>query len=201
MIETANRIDSIAEYRINLTPVIDNGRCRQVRPGGAVDDRPRPHDLTKLPQITQYLADRSARWPKRSRVAFLPYNGVGGSKVAPYEDGVMTILGVFVEPMLAFGLPGHMEWIVLLFLGLLIFGRRLPEVGRSLGRGIVEFKRGIKGIDDDIDDESSKPASKLSDWPKQSLDSSAREEKSDQAAGEPEKVTSGQESDDDPTTV
>lgn len=57
---------------------------------------------------------------------------------------------------LAFGLPGGPEWIVLLVLGLLIFGRRLPEVGKSLGRGIVEFKRGVKGIEDEIDDASSK---------------------------------------------
>jgi sec-independent protein translocase protein TatA len=61
--------------------------------------------------------------------------------------------------LLAFGLPGPTEWIVLLVLGLLIFGRRLPEVGRSLGRGIVEFKRGIKGIEDDIEDESSQSKS------------------------------------------
>ena len=44
---------------------------------------------------------------------------------------------------------------MLLVLGLLIFGRRLPEVGRSLGRSIVEFKRGIKGIEDDVETESS----------------------------------------------
>ncbi len=58
--------------------------------------------------------------------------------------------------LLGFGFPGGYEWIILLILGLLIFGRRLPEVGRSLGKGIVEFKRGIKGIDDDIESESSK---------------------------------------------
>ena len=56
---------------------------------------------------------------------------------------------------LAFGMPGGAEWIILLVLGLLIFGRRLPEVGRSLGRGIVEFKRGIRGIEDEIDDAGS----------------------------------------------
>ncbi|MCH7603310.1 MAG: twin-arginine translocase TatA/TatE family subunit [Planctomycetes bacterium] len=56
---------------------------------------------------------------------------------------------------LAFGLPGHMEWIVLLVLGLLIFGKRLPEVGRSIGRSIVEFKKGIRGIEDEIETESS----------------------------------------------
>jgi sec-independent protein translocase protein TatA len=59
--------------------------------------------------------------------------------------------------LIAFGLPGGWEWIVLLVLGLLIFGRRLPDVGRSLGRGIVEFKKGIKGIEEEIDAESSKP--------------------------------------------
>ena len=60
--------------------------------------------------------------------------------------------------ILGFGLPGNFEWIILLVLGLLIFGRRLPEVGRSIGRSIVEFKRGIKGIDDEIEAESSRPA-------------------------------------------
>lgn len=56
--------------------------------------------------------------------------------------------------LLAFGMPGGMEWVVLLVIGLLIFGRRLPEVGRSLGRGIVEFKKGVKGIEDEIDEAS-----------------------------------------------
>ncbi len=58
--------------------------------------------------------------------------------------------------LLGFGFPGGYEWIILLVLGLLIFGRLLPEVGRSLGKGIVEFKRGIKGIEDEIEDESSR---------------------------------------------
>ncbi|MHC4217837.1 MAG: twin-arginine translocase TatA/TatE family subunit [Planctomycetota bacterium] len=62
--------------------------------------------------------------------------------------------------LLGFVVPGGMEWVILLVLGLLIFGRRLPEVGRSLGKGIVEFKRGIKGIEDEVETESSKPGSK-----------------------------------------
>ncbi len=66
---------------------------------------------------------------------------------------------------LAFGLPGGPEWIVLLVLGLLIFGKRLPDVGRSIGRGIVEFKRGIKGIEDDIDEESSQPGPRKDSLP------------------------------------
>ena len=56
---------------------------------------------------------------------------------------------------LAFYVPGTMEWVILLVLGLLIFGKKLPEVGRGLGRSIVEFKKGIKGIEDEIENESS----------------------------------------------
>lgn len=53
---------------------------------------------------------------------------------------------------------GTIEWVVLLALGLLIFGRRLPEVGRSLGRGIVEFRKGLKGIDDEVESATNAPA-------------------------------------------
>jgi sec-independent protein translocase protein TatA len=54
--------------------------------------------------------------------------------------------------ILAWGMPGLPEWIIIAALGLLFFGKRLPDVGRSLGRGIVEFKKGLKGIQDDIDE-------------------------------------------------
>jgi len=33
---------------------------------------------------------------------------------------------------------------------LLLFGKRLPEVGRSLGKGIVEFKKGLAGIEEEV---------------------------------------------------
>jgi sec-independent protein translocase protein TatA len=51
---------------------------------------------------------------------------------------------------------GAPELIVLLIIGVLLFGRKLPDVGRYLGKGIVEFKKGIKGIEDDV--EGSAPA-------------------------------------------
>ena len=53
--------------------------------------------------------------------------------------------------ILAFQIPSMMEWVVIAGVGLLFFGKRLPEVGRSLGKGIVEFKKGLKGIEDDVD--------------------------------------------------
>lgn len=52
----------------------------------------------------------------------------------------------------AFGFaPGPMEMLIIGVIAVLLFGKRLPEVGRSLGKGIVEFKKGIHGIEDDLD--------------------------------------------------
>lgn len=48
-------------------------------------------------------------------------------------------------------MPGPAELVVIALFGLLIFGKRLPDVGKSLGKSIVEFKKGLKGIEDDID--------------------------------------------------
>src|SRR3954470_4636519 len=59
---------------------------------------------------------------------------------------------------LAFQMPGFGEMLLIAALGLLIFGKRLPEVGKSLGKGIVEFKKGLKGIEDDVEVASSQPA-------------------------------------------
>ena len=55
-------------------------------------------------------------------------------------------------------MPGGWEWLIILGIALLIFGRRLPEVGRSIGKTIVEFRKGMKGIEEDIEAESNKPA-------------------------------------------
>jgi sec-independent protein translocase protein TatA len=51
---------------------------------------------------------------------------------------------------LAIGMPGPFEWIIIAGIGLLVFGKRLPEVGRSLGKGIVEFKKGLKSVEDEV---------------------------------------------------
>jgi sec-independent protein translocase protein TatA len=53
--------------------------------------------------------------------------------------------------LFAFFNLGAQEMIILLILGVLLFGRKLPEVGRYLGKGIVEFKKGIKGLEDELD--------------------------------------------------
>ncbi len=60
-----------------------------------------------------------------------------------------------------FGMPGGIEWIIILIVALLIFGKRLPEVMKSLGKGIVEFKKGVKGVEDEVEDSVSKKPDKL----------------------------------------
>ena len=60
---------------------------------------------------------------------------------------------------LAIGFPGGWELIVVALVMHLLFGSRLPKVAKGLGRSIVEFKKGIKGVGDDIEDASEQPSS------------------------------------------
>ena len=54
--------------------------------------------------------------------------------------------------ILGFWSPSLPEVIVLGIVAVLLFGKRLPEVGRQLGRGIVEFKKGLREAKDELDD-------------------------------------------------
>jgi len=54
------------------------------------------------------------------------------------------------SPVLAWTL-GPMEMLIIGMVALLIFGKRIPEVARSFGRGINEFKRGLQDPPEDHD--------------------------------------------------
>jgi sec-independent protein translocase protein TatA len=56
----------------------------------------------------------------------------------------MTCVLAFLPSM------GPMEMLIVGVIAVLLFGKRLPEVGRSLGKGIVEFKKGLHGIEDEV---------------------------------------------------
>jgi len=56
-----------------------------------------------------------------------------------------------------FGLPGWAELILVAFVGLLLFGKRLPDVARSLGQSIVEFKKGMNGVKNEFEAASKSP--------------------------------------------
>jgi sec-independent protein translocase protein TatA len=50
------------------------------------------------------------------------------------------------------GSIGPTEALILLTLGILLFGRKLPEIGRSLGKTVVEFRKGVKGLEDEVNE-------------------------------------------------
>ncbi len=55
-----------------------------------------------------------------------------------------------VSPLALFGSLGTGELIVIGIITLLIFGPRLPSVMRSIGKGIVEFKKGLRDTGEDV---------------------------------------------------
>ena len=55
------------------------------------------------------------------------------------------------ESVVAMWMPGPLEWVFILVVALLIFGRRLPDVARSMGKSIVEFKKGLRDVKEDMD--------------------------------------------------
>ncbi len=51
--------------------------------------------------------------------------------------------------------PSPIQLLIVAAIALLLFGDRLPQVMRSLGRSVVEFKKGVKGVEEDVDTASS----------------------------------------------
>lgn len=48
--------------------------------------------------------------------------------------------------------PGTTELIIILVVALLLFGRRLPELARSVGKSLTEFKKGLNEAKDTKDE-------------------------------------------------
>ena len=54
--------------------------------------------------------------------------------------------------IIAFGMPGPTEWIIILIIVVIFFGvGKLPEVLNQMGKGVKAFKDGMREGEDDVD--------------------------------------------------
>jgi sec-independent protein translocase protein TatA len=78
---------------------------------------------------------------------------------------------------------GTGELVILLVVLLLVFGaKRLPEMGRSLGKGMREFKEGVAGAQEPVDEPAAPP-------PARELPSASSEPDSEESPAETERQT------------
>ena len=59
-------------------------------------------------------------------------------------------------PLAFFSMPGGYEWLIIGLIALLLFGKRLPGVAKSLGQAMHEFKSGLAGSMDDEEKKAKK---------------------------------------------
>ena len=65
----------------------------------------------------------------------------------------MSTLLAFAVPLGFIGMPGPMELMMIMGIILLLFGgSKLPSLMRNLGRSAVEFKKGVQGVEDEVND-------------------------------------------------
>lgn len=53
-------------------------------------------------------------------------------------------------PIAFFGSLGPAEMLFVGMIALLLFGKKLPDVARGLGKSLTEFKKGMRGIEDNV---------------------------------------------------
>ena len=78
----------------------------------------------------------------------------------------MSTLLAFAVPLGFIGMPGPMELMMIMGIILLLFGgSKLPSLMRNLGRSAVEFKKGVQGVEDEVNDAVKSVEEKSADVP------------------------------------
>ncbi len=58
--------------------------------------------------------------------------------------------------LFSFFSPSPFQLLIVAVIALLLFGDRLPQVMRSIGKSVTEFKKGVQGIEEEVKNSSSK---------------------------------------------
>ncbi len=58
-----------------------------------------------------------------------------------------------METLMLFGMPGGGEWIIIVFVVILLFGgRKIPELMRGIGKGIREFNAAKDNLKSELEE-------------------------------------------------
>jgi len=68
-----------------------------------------------------------------------------------YGKGAEMSGALALLPLAFIGSLGPWEVIGIVIVALLLFGKRLPSVAKSAGKAVVQFKKGLKDVEDEID--------------------------------------------------
>jgi sec-independent protein translocase protein TatA len=85
-------------------------------------------------------------------------NGFLLNDVSLLNDGLIVAFGFS---------PGPTEMLVILGIALLLYGGRLPEMARSWGKTLAEFRRGLSGIQNDLNDAMYSPPEQIDYYPEE----------------------------------
>ena len=55
------------------------------------------------------------------------------------------------QHIVAFWTPQGLDWLWILLIVVVIFGKKLPDVARSLGKSLTQFKKGLHDVEDEVD--------------------------------------------------
>ena len=71
-----------------------------------------------------------------------------------------------MTPLAFIGGLGPWEVIAIAVVALLLFGKRLPEVAKSAGKAVVQFKKGLRDVEDQVDSSGDEEAAETEEPPK-----------------------------------